>query len=120
MRIDAFSAALSGIRSSTTRQAVSAHNVANLTSEEFRPLRTQQAERQGGGSEARVVRAAEPEPVELSHEIVEQIRARVQFEASLGVLRTPPTSPASWSTCSPRGGEGDVPCIVALSPAGNE
>ncbi len=88
MRIDAFSAALSGLGSSTTRQAVSAHNVANLLTEDFRPLRTEQAERQGGGSEARVSQAEDPAPVELSHEIVEQIRARVQFEASLGVLRT--------------------------------
>ena len=88
MRIDTFSAALSGLESSTTRQAVSAHNVANLNSDGFRPLRAEQSERRGGGSQAMVSQADDPEPVELSREIVEQIRARVQFEASLGVLRT--------------------------------
>lgn len=88
MRIDAFSAALSGLESSATRHAVSAHNVANLTSEDFRPLRAQQSEREGGGSQTTVRQADDPAPVELSHEVVEQIRARVQFEASLGVLRT--------------------------------
>ena len=88
MQIDAFGAALSGIQSASRRQAVSAHNVANLTTEEVRPLRAEQHERAEGGSEVRVTQAAEPEPVELSHEIVEQIRARVQLEASVGVLRT--------------------------------
>ncbi len=88
MRIDAFSAALSGLESSSRRQAVSAHNVANLNSEDFRPLRAEQTERKGGGSETRITQAPTPEPVELSREIVEQIRARVQFEASLGVLET--------------------------------
>ncbi len=88
MRLDAFSIARSGIDAASARQAVSAHNVANLTSEDFRPLRTTQVERAAGGSEARVSQAASPEPVELSREIVEQVLARVQLEASLGVLRT--------------------------------
>ena len=88
MRIDSFSTALSGIESASRRQAASAHNVANLTSEEFRPLRATQTGQAGGGSEARIRQAQEPRPVELSQEIVEQIRARVQFDASLGVLRT--------------------------------
>ena len=88
MRIDAFGTALSGIQSASRRQAVSAHNVANLTSEDVRPLRAEQRARAAGGSEVTVSRAAEPEPVELSHEIIEQIRARVQLEASAGVVRT--------------------------------
>lgn len=88
MRIDAFSHALSGIDAAATRQAASAHDVANLTSESVRPLRTTQQERAGGGSQARVRRSAQPEPVSLGHEMLEQIQAKLQFQASLGVLRT--------------------------------
>ncbi len=87
MEIGALGAALSGIQSASRRQAVSAHNVANLTTEDVRPLRAVQSERAEGGSEVRVTRFEEPRPVELSHEIVEQIRARLQLEASVGVLR---------------------------------
>ena len=87
MSVEALSAALSGIQAASTRQAASAHNVANLTSDEFRPLRVTQAERAGGGTRARVQRTPQPEEVDLARESVEQIRARVQLEASVGVIR---------------------------------
>ena len=87
MRVDAFSDALSGIRSAALRQATSAHNVANSSSDAVQSLRTTQAEGAGGGSEARVERAPAPARVDLSREGVEQLRARVQLQAAAGVLR---------------------------------
>ena len=89
MSDDVFSIALSGVHAAATRQAASAHNVANLTTEEFRPLRTEQSAREGGGVDARVVRAREPRPVDLPREVIEQLRARAQLQASLRVADAP-------------------------------
>ncbi len=84
--MDTLSVALSGLQSADLRLDASAHNVANLTTEEVRPLRVVQEERLGGGSVARIDRAASPRPVDRLHEAVEQIRARSQYIASLRVL----------------------------------
>lgn len=86
MPSNVFAIAVSGFRSATVRLAASAHNVANLGTEVFRPLRTEQVARAGGGSDAVVTRAEQPEPVDLAHEFVEQIRARFQAQASLRVV----------------------------------
>lgn len=78
--------ALSGMQSAQTRVAVSAHNVANLLTDGFRPQRSVQTSLASGGSQATVQTAASPEPVDLDREIVEQIVAKTQFEASARVL----------------------------------
>ena len=86
MRIDAFSTARSGVQAAATRQAASAHNVANLTTQDFRPLRVTQSEQAGGGVEARVDRAPDPTGTDLVRGTVEQIQARTQFKASVAVM----------------------------------
>ena len=84
--MDGMGIALSGMQSAQTRVAVSAHNVANLLTDGLRPQRAVQTSLASGGSRAMVQTAVSPEPVELDREIVEQIVAKAQFEASARVL----------------------------------
>lgn len=78
--------ALSGMQSARVGFATSAHNVANLLSEDFRPQRAQQMSAAGGGSIARVSTSREPQEVDLAREVVSQIQAGMQYTASLRVL----------------------------------
>jgi len=84
--MDALGIALSGMQSATTRVAVSAHNVANLLSQDFRPQRAEQTSQAGGGSRATLSQASTPEPVSLTREIVGQIQATTQYSASARVF----------------------------------
>ena len=88
LSMDPLSTALSGIRSAELRLGASAHNVANLNTPDFRPLRTLQSSVAGGGSTAHVVQEPDPQEVDLVREFVEQFRAAHQFGAALHVLRT--------------------------------
>jgi len=87
MRLDALGAALSGIRSALTRQATSAHNIANVNTDGFQPLRTIEEESAAGGSSARVVRDDAP-GVDLAGEAVEQIRSQYGLAANARVVKT--------------------------------
>ena len=78
----ALSIAASGLRSAELRLAASAHNVANLTTPSFRPLRTIQTSLEGGGSSAQVRQEPRAREVDLAHEVVEQMLATYQFKAS--------------------------------------
>jgi len=78
--------ALSGIQSAQTRVAVSAHNVANLLTEDFRPQRVHQTQSPSGGSQTRVLQSRDPEPVSLEREIVSQIQAKTAYTASARVF----------------------------------
>lgn len=84
--MDTSGIALSGMRSAQTRVAVSAHNVANLLTSDFRPQRPVQTSRASGGAEVAVATSATAEPVSLEREIVDQIAAKTQFKASARVL----------------------------------
>ena len=84
--MEALGIALSGMQSAQTRVGVSAHNVANLLTEDFRPQRTLQTTRASGGSQARVEQSRDPAPVSLSREIVGQIQASTQYSASARVF----------------------------------
>jgi flagellar basal body rod protein FlgG len=84
--MDANGIALSGLQSAALRLAASAHAVANLNTDGFRPLRVTQSAVPGGGVAARVAQAPSPEPVDLAQEIAAQIQARAQFIASLRVF----------------------------------
>jgi flagellar basal body rod protein FlgG len=88
MLVRALGNALSGIASGLRRQQVVSHNVANLLTEDFRPLRARQSEVQAGGSRVEVERAASPEPVDLAQQFVEQSLAGLQTRASLRVMDT--------------------------------
>jgi len=84
--MDAMGIALSGMQSAQTRVAVSAHNVANLLTDGFRPQRAVQTSSTNGGSQASVATAAAPESVSLDQELVDQIVAKSQYQASARVL----------------------------------
>ena len=84
--MDALGIALSGMQSAEVRVAVSAHNVANMMTEDFRPQRAVQSSLPRGGAQARVEQAASPRPVSLAREVVGQIEASVQYTASARVF----------------------------------
>lgn len=86
--MDSLSIAASGIRSAEVRMAASAHNVANLMTDSFRPLRVAQTSVASGGSTAHVHREPDAREVDLLHEIVQQMQASHQFNASLRFFET--------------------------------
>jgi flagellar hook protein FlgE len=88
MGVGALYSAISGITSSSRRIGVSAHNLANLGTEDFRPLESHQSSVAEGGSEVRVTQAEEPRQVEIQDEFVEQIISSVQAKASMRTIET--------------------------------
>ncbi len=85
---DALTIARSGLQTAQVRMRNSAHNVANLVTDDFHNHRTVQASRAGGGSTATTRVDTSPREVSLVHEIVEQSRAKIQFKASARVIAT--------------------------------
>ncbi|MAG31900.1 MAG: flagellar basal body rod protein [Deltaproteobacteria bacterium] len=79
--------ALSGMQSASTKVAVSAHNLANLLTEDFRPQRATQTAQPGGGSHTTVLQSSRPEPVGIAREVVSQIQASSQYGASAKVFK---------------------------------
>lgn len=84
--MDVMQTALSGMRSAGTRIAASAHNLANLQTENFQPQRVNQTSRASGGSEARVQESGSAARVSIAQEVVAQIQAKTQYTGSLRVL----------------------------------
>ncbi|NNL65839.1 MAG: flagellar basal body rod protein [Myxococcales bacterium] len=83
---DIASIALSGIAAGFVRIGSAAHNVANLTTEDFHPLRTRQQTVAGGGTRAFAERSPVAAEVDLAAEIVEQMRGEHQALAAMRVL----------------------------------
>lgn len=88
MPSSAISSALSGFNVASVRIDAASHNVANLQTEDFKPVRTHQHARAEGGVVVQVETAAQPEPVDLAGEIVGMVTASVQAQASLRVVET--------------------------------
>ena len=88
MKADATSIALSGIAAGEKRLQGTSHNLANLLTEDFQPVRTVQEEVAEGGSRATLERASEPESVDIARELVEQTLAALQVKASTRALDT--------------------------------
>lgn len=92
MRIDAQSNALSnglsGIEAAKRRIGASSHNVANMLTEDFRPLRAFGEDVAGGGARTVVEQAGTPAPVDLAREFVESDLAVVAGKASARVMET--------------------------------
>lgn len=84
--MDVLSVALTGMQGAETRLAVSAHNVANLLTGDFRPLRATQSTAPGGGSQVRVDPSASPGRTSLVRETVDQMLASTQYTASARVF----------------------------------
>ena len=83
--------ALSGIQSAQARIGASAHNIANLQTPGFRPLRAHQtsvasqASGLGGGSQVHVAQEPAPREVDLARELLDQMLAGHQLMANLRV-----------------------------------
>ena len=84
--MDTLSMALSGVHAARVAFDAAAHNVANLNTQQVRPLDVVQKERPFGGAEARATQATSPRPVDAHHEVVDQLRASYQYTASLRIL----------------------------------
>ncbi len=88
MKADATSIALSGIKAGETRLKGASHNLANLLTKDFHPVRTEQEDVAEGGTRAKLERASQPEEVSIVEQIVEQSLASLQVEASARALDT--------------------------------
>ena len=85
--MDSLGIALSGMQSAGQRVAVSAHNVANYMTDDFRPQRAVQTSLPSGGSKTRVQRSPQPQGVSLEREILGQMEASLQYSASAKVFK---------------------------------
>lgn len=86
--MSAMKIAVSGIHAAEVRMAASAHNLANLTTRDFHPLRVTQRSSPAGGVEAEAFREPAPREVDVARELVDQMLAATQLEASLRVIAT--------------------------------
>ncbi len=84
--MDTMGIAQSGMQGARTRLAVSAHNVANLLTQNFRPQRADQSNVSSGGTRVRVRESSDPSPVSLEREIGQQIQAKTAYTASARVF----------------------------------
>ena len=76
------------MQSAVVRLRNSAHNVANLSTPDFKNHRTLQESQEGGGSRATILIDPEPREVSLANEFVEQSLASIQYKASVRVVKT--------------------------------
>lgn len=78
--------ALSGITAYGIKQAVTANNVANLTTPDFKASTVSLEEQKEGGVTAQVSQGTDS--VEISREAVDMIATDIGFTANLKVLKT--------------------------------
>lgn len=86
--MDTVGIALSGLHTAALQLTASAHNLANLHTQDVTPLSAAQEERGSGGSRARLVASSRPHAIDLQAEMVDQLRASQQYRASLRMLDT--------------------------------
>ncbi len=79
--------ATSAVRAFTRGMVVSAHNIANLNTEDFHPQEARYSERAGGGVEVHIDTLREVEGVDLVKEEVDLLTAEKAIRANLEVIR---------------------------------
>ena len=77
----------SGMAAAQTRLQTSAHNIANLPTENFRRQEVSQTPQPGGGVSTTVSQAAQPGSA-LEADVVAQLQAKNEFLANLSVFKT--------------------------------
>ncbi len=87
MSIKAFDTAVSGMRLASTKLAASAHNVANLVTEDFARTQASGVEAKDGGVNVELSTASAPGP-DLVADVIEQKVAAVVYRANLQVVKT--------------------------------
>ena len=88
MRIDALSVAMTGITSASRRIDVASHNLANIQTEGFVPLRSRQSSVAEAGSEVDISRVEQPAQPDIASEIIGMSVAALQARASMRVIET--------------------------------
>jgi flagellar hook protein FlgE len=83
---NASSIAQSGIEAYAAKMDVTANNIANVSSENFKPSKVTMAERRNGGVDATVTKAADQ--VDISNEAVQMLTTVNSFKANLQALKT--------------------------------
>lgn len=78
--------AQSGIEAYSTKMEVTANNIANVNTEEFKASRVTMKEKPNGGVEAQASQTADR--VDISREAVEMLSTAAGFKANLQVLKT--------------------------------
>jgi flagellar hook protein FlgE len=78
--------AQSGIEAYSTKMEVTANNIANVNSENFKASQVTMRENPNGGVDARVSQTADK--VDISREAVEMLSTTAGFKANLKVLKT--------------------------------
>lgn len=91
--LDALSIALSGLTAQKQRLAVTASNVANVSTEGYKPLEARLSSQTiagegGAGVTASVGEKAGSDSVDLSEEAVNLIVTKAAFKANLAVIKT--------------------------------
>lgn len=79
--------ASSGMAAAQTRLQTSAHNIANLPTEDVQRQQVSQTPQLGGGVSTTVSRAAQPGSA-LETDVVAQLQAKNEFLANLSVFKT--------------------------------
>lgn len=82
------SISLSGMNAAQTRLQVSAHNIANLNTQDFTRQEVAQSTASGGGTFAAVRSSASGVGNSLETDMVQQLQAKNTFLANLSVFRT--------------------------------
>lgn len=77
----------SGMAAAQTRLQTSAHNIANLPTEDFRRQQVSQTPQSGGGVSTTLSRAESTGPA-LEADVVAQLQAKNEFLANLSVFKT--------------------------------
>ena len=80
------SIALSGMQAAQTQLRASAHNVANLATDEFRRQEVRQTPQSGGGVST-AIRRADTAGADLNRDLVTQLAAKNAFLANLAVFK---------------------------------
>jgi flagellar hook protein FlgE len=75
------------MQAAQTQLRASAHNVANLSTQEFRRQEVQQTPQSGGGVSAEI-RRADTTGADLARDVVTQLAAKNAFLANLAVFKT--------------------------------
>lgn len=83
---DVSSIAQSGVEAFTTRLAVSADNIANAATENFKASKVTTSARENGGVEATLAKTADR--VDISREAVEMMSTVNGFKANLKVMKS--------------------------------
>ena len=85
------SIAMSGLNAASTRLNVSAHNIANSQTPDFKRQRVEQSAQAEGGVSVTLDSASAPEQAplgSLTEDIVQQMTAAYDFKANLKVIQT--------------------------------